>query len=320
MSARTPIDGALRRYLDDLAAALGPPVPLSDAERVASLRAVMPRALAGRQSIPGLPNAVQMREVALAPGLAGRLYLPGGTGGSRPVLVYLHGGGWVVGSTATHDPFCRLLSAAADLIVVSVDYRLAPEHRYPAAVEDTLSAVNWAHTHADDWGGAADRLALGGDSAGANLAAVATNLLCGGGLARYLRGQLLLYPATDDPEPGQPSYAQNATGYGLEADAMRWFWRQYAPDAESSDTALFPLRDPRLPTLPPTLIATAEYDVLRDDGLAYADKLAAAGVAVTRLHAPDMHHNFPVHPGTVARFPQCQAALQAFAGWLRATL
>lgn len=319
MTERTPMDGALRQYLDELALAAGP-AAISDAERVAQLRLIMPRALASRAAIPGLPNAVEMREVEIAPGLGARLYLPAVVPVARPVLVYLHGGGWVVGSTATHDPFCRLLSAAANIILLSVDYRLAPEHRYPAALEDTLSAVHWTARHARDWGGDPARLALGGDSAGANLAAVAVNRLCGSGGGEALRAQLLLYPATDCPDPGQPSYQQNATGNGLEAAGMRWFWNQYAPDAQSANQDLFPLRAPRLPQLPATLVATAEYDVLRDDGLAYADKLSAAGVAVTRIHAADMHHNFPVHPGTVGRFPQCQAALAEIAAWLRTVL
>ena len=116
------------------------------------------------------------------------------------------------------------------------------------------------------------------------------------------------------------SYIENATGYGLEANIMRWFWQQYAPGVSPADPDVSPLQLHNLPALPPTLVTTAEYDVLRDEGLAYAQKLEAAGVAVTHLHAPDMHHNFPVHPGTVTRFPQCDAALAGIAGWLRTTL
>jgi acetyl esterase len=135
-----------------------------------------------------------------------------------------------------------------------------------------------------------------------------------------LRALLLLYPITDSPGAGHGSYLENATGYGLEANMMRWYWQQYAPRVSPDDPDVSPLQLHKLPALPPTLLATAEYDVLRDEGLAYARKLEEAGVVVTRLHSPDMHHNFPVHPGTVARFPQGDAALAHIAGWLRATL
>src|SRR5262249_32933772 len=140
-------------------------------------RTLMVQALESRGSIPGLPNGVKTRDVALSEALTGRLYTPSRASAPLPALVYLHGGGWVVGSIATHDPFCGLVSDAAGVIVASVEYRLAPEYPYPAAVEDTLTAVRWAAEHAGDWGGDPARLALGGDSAGANLAAVAANRL-----------------------------------------------------------------------------------------------------------------------------------------------
>lgn len=282
-------------------------------------RELMVRALKSRASIPGLPNVVQTRDVAITEALTGRLYTPH-VAGPLPVLVYLHGGGWVAGSVATHDPFCRLLSEAGEVIVVSVEYRLAPEHRYPAALEDTIAAAHWAADHAAEWGGDAERLALGGDSAGANLAAVAANRLCATAVVPTLGALLLIHPVADYPNAQHLSYTENATGYGLEANLMRWFWEQYAPGISANDPDASPLQLKSLPPLPPTLVATAEYDVLRDEGIAYAAKLESAGVAVTHLHAPDMHHNFPVHPGTVARFPQCDAALAGIAGWLRATL
>jgi acetyl esterase len=320
MRERKPIDQALRRFLDEQAAALGPAAEITDEARTRMLRERMVRALQSRTSIPGLPNQVETRQVEIATGLLANLYTPPGAEGPLPVLVYLHGGGWVAGSVATHDPFCRLLSGAAEVIVASVEYRMAPEHPYPAAVEDTLAAAQWADQHAGEWGGDATRLALGGDSAGANLAAVVANRRCARAQAHPLRALLLLYPVADSPQAGHASYLENATGYGLEANLMRWFWQQYAPGVAPGDPDVSPLQLHKLPALPPTLVATAEYDVLRDEGLAYAQKLVAAGVAVTHLHAPDMHHNFPLHPGTVARFPQCDAALTQIAGWLRATL
>ena len=320
MRERKPIDQALRRFLDEQAAAFGVPVEMTDAARAQMLRQRMVRALESRTSIPGLPNQVEMHEMEIASGLRARLYIPPRPEGPLPMLVYLHGGGWVAGSVATHDPFCRLLSGAAEVVIASIEYRMAPEHPYPAAVDDTLTAVQWAYKHAGEWGGDANRLALGGDSAGANLAAVVANRLCATAGERPLRALLLLYPVTDSPQAGHPSYVENATGYGLEANTMRWLWQQYAPGVSPSDPDMSPLQLHKLPVLPPTLVTTAEYDVLRDEGLAYVQKLSGAGVAVTHLHAPDMHHNFPVHPGTVARFPQCDAALTHMATWLRATL
>jgi acetyl esterase len=320
MRERKPIDQALRRFLDEQAAALGAPAEMTDEARTRMLRQRMARALESRTSIPGLPNQVEMRPVEIASGLFARVYTPPRAEGPLPVLVYLHGGGWVAGSVATHDPFCRLLGGAAEVIIASIEYRMAPEHPYPAAVDDTLTAVQWADQHAEQWGGDVTRLALGGDSAGANLAAVAANRLFATAGKHPLRALLLLYPVTDSPQAGHPSYVENATGYGLEANIMCWFWQQYAPGVSPADPDVSPLQLHKLPALPPTLVTTAEYDVLRDEGLAYAQKLEVAGVAVTRLHAPDMHHNFPVHPGTVARFPQCDAALAQIAGWLRVTL
>ena len=320
MRERKPIDAALRLFLDEQAVALGPPVEMTDEARTRMVRERMVRALESRAFIPGLPNEVKTHEVNIAAGLAARLYLPSSAAQPLPVLVYLHGGGWVAGSVASHDPFCRLLSQAAGVIVASVEFRCAPEHPYPAAIEDTLAAVRWAAQHAAAWGGDATRLAIGGDSAGANLAAVAANRLCATAEGKALRGLLLLYPVTDSPQAGYLSYTENATGYGLEANAMRWFWQQYAPGVSPNDPDASPMQLQKPPSLPPVFVATAEYDVLRDEGLAYAEKLQAAGVNVTRLHAPDMHHNFPVHPATVARFPQSDEALSQFAGWLRETM
>ncbi len=308
MSQVPPMDPALRRFLDESASA-GPPATAAEA------RDRMVRALASRASIPGLPDDAVAREIELRPGLAARLYTP--PRAAAAVLVYFHGGGWVAGSLATHDPFCRLLCAQAGVLVLAVDYRLAPEHPYPAAVEDALAATDWAFAHAAELGAA--RVALGGDSAGGNLAAVAANRTAA--LQREkLAALLLLYPVTDHYAGGHASYRENAVCCGLTAEGMRWFWDQYAPGVDPRDPAVSPLHCEPLPALPPTLVATAGYDVLRDEGLRYADRLEATGIAVTRLHAADMHHDFPVSPGTVERFPQCSATLAAVAAWLRATL
>ena len=321
MPERQALNPDLRLLLDEQAAAAPDPSTLSEAERVTMARAGMPQALAQRDAIPGLPNSVLTRDLTVAHDRPARLYTPAAGQLPRPLLVYLHGGGWVAGSLATHDPFCRLLSQAAEVAILSVDYRQPPEHRFPAALEDAVAAIHWAAAHPDELGIDPHRIAVGGDSAGGNLAAAAANRLASQPNAPGLRGQLLLYPVTDHPSANHPSYQENATGYGLTGDAMRWFWQQYAPDMDPHNPELSPLRHPSLPTsLPPALVTTAEYDVLRDEGLAYADKLRAGGVAVTHLHAPDMHHNFPVSPATVARFPQSLETLNHIAGWLRATL
>ena len=320
MRDRRPMNPALRRYLDELAAAQ-PPRPPGHRARAGARRgrAGMEAAARSRAAIPGLPNDVTATDIEIGPGLGARLYRAPAAVGAPPLMVYLHGGGWVVGSLATHDPFCRLLCAACGVAILSVDYRLAPEHPLPAALDDAAVALRWvqqkAAAHAID----TSRLALGGDSAGANIAAVTAHRAAAQGTPS-LRALMLLYPVTDHPQAGHASYVENATGNGLEAGLMRWFWSQYAPGVAPDDPAASPLHDPAVDALPPTLVATAEYDPLRDEGIAYARHLERAGVQVTHLHAPDMHHNFPVHPGTVARFPQCDQALDAIAAWLRATL
>ena len=319
MRDRKPIDPALRNFLDSLA-----PVPIQpnagNLELARLRRLLMLQALASRNAIPGLPNQVTTQHLAISSELTGRLYTPPEAASPLPVLVYAHGGGWVCGSVETHDPFCRLLCEASGILILSIEFRLAPEHPFPAAPDDMLAAYRWTHAHARSFGGNPEKLLLGGDSAGANLAAITANTLCSTREATPPAALLLLYPVMDHPSARHPSYTENASGYGLSAELMTWFWNQYASHVSPADPRISPLRLPDLPAFPPTLVATAEYDPLRDEGIAYAENLAKAGIAVTHLHAPDMHHNFPVHPGTVARFPQSIAALEEFAAWLRTTL
>ena len=321
MTVRKPIDPDLRIFLDQQARASPGP-----AGSPAEARARMVRQLESRDRIPGLPNGVEAKDHWLGEvagqGLQVRVYTPPPSPARRPapVLVYLHGGGWAAGSIETHDPFCRLLAALAGISIVSVDYRLAPESPYPAALEDARQAVLWTAAHAGEWGSEPSLLALGGDSAGGNLAAVLANRLAIERDAPKLRALALLYPVTDHYSGLHASYAENGVGYGLEATTMRWYWDLYAGGVSPDDPGVSPLRMPLLPPLPPTLVATAEYDVLRDEGVAYARKLAQAGVTVRHIHAPDLTHNFAVGPGTVARFPQSDRALGQIAAWLRGAL
>ncbi len=315
---RKPLDSALKRYLDEIAAPAPAvrPAPESPANR----RAVMNRALESRTSIPGLPNRVETRDHTITALRTARLYTPPDAATPLPVLLYMHGGGWVVGSIETHDPFCRLLCEAACIQILSIDFRLAPEYPFPAALNDTLAAWHWLVEHGNEIGGDPQRLAVGGDSAGANLAAVTANRLSAAADAVQPSAQLLLFPVTDHPSAGHASYTECANGCGLDASVMSWFWDQYFPGVWAADPNVSPMRLEKVPTLPPTFVATAEHDPLRDEGIAYAEKLRVAGVAVTHTHYPDMHHNFPVHPGTVARFPQSIEALNHMADWLMKTL
>src|SRR6185437_1787673 len=169
------------------------------------------------------------------------------------------------------------------------------------------------------FGGDARRLVLGGDSAGANLAAVAANRICAQKAVERPAAVMLLYPVVDHPSAGHASYRERGTGCGLDASRMVWFWDLYAAGVSPENPEISPLRIDVLPALPPLLVATAEYDPLRDEGVKYAKKLRTGGNAVMHMHASDMHHNFPVHPGTVMRFPQSVNALKEFAAWLKAT-
>ncbi|MFB6196256.1 MAG: alpha/beta hydrolase [Haloplanus sp.] len=235
--------------------------------------------------------------------LAVRTYTPRGeapeTSGedaaALPVLVYFHGGGWVRGDLDTHDGLCRLLAAAADCVVVSVDYRRAPEHRFPAAVHDAYAATAWAADHADVVGGDPDRVAVGGDSAGGNLAAAVTLLARERG-GPAIDHQVLLYPVTDYAFDTD-SYAENAEGYLLSLASMRWYWERYLGDEmDGAHPYASPLRARDLSNLPSATVVTAGYDPLRDEGAAYADRLREAGVSVTHANYPGMVHVFASFP------------------------
>lgn len=232
-----------------------------------------------------------------APGPAGNIKLrwyrgAGAIGSARlPALVYYHGGGWVVGDLDTHDGVCRSLANAARCIVVAVDYRLAPEHRFPAAVEDCAAVTRWVIENADRLGIDARRVAVGGDSAGGNLAAVMA-LLSRDRTLPPVCFQLLIYPATDLLTTS-PAYQRITGELPLTATTSRWFRDHYVPAREDMlDWRASPLRAPDLSGVAPAFVLTASYDPLCDEGEAYAHRLEQEGVRVTRLHFADQIHGF----------------------------
>ena len=232
-----------------------------------------------------------------------------------PGLVFYHGGGFVIGDLDTHDDLCRCLANGSGCRVVSVGYRLAPEHPFPAAVEDAYASAQWVSDHAPDFG-IAGEIAVGGDSAGGNLAAVVCQLAKASGPA--IAFQLLIYPVTQLGQAEMPSMRENAKGYFLERESMDWFTRMYCPDAaHRSDPRLSPLLAKDLTGLPPAYIVTAGFDPLRDEGKAYADKLDAAGVPVTHVNYPGMIHGFFSLRGLI---PKAREAVAAAAAALKAGL
>lgn len=269
----------------------------------------------------GVKSAVAVgavRDLAIdGPGgpLPVRVYTPVGVG-PHPVLVFFHGSGFVVLGLDSHDDLCRRLCVGASCVVVSVDYRLAPEHKFPAAPDDCLAATWWAVSHALEFGGDASRVALAGDSAGACLAAVtALRLRDQGGPA--LRAQLLFYPVTDYPSVLPESYRTYSTGYGLTSAGTLWFWDQYLPHADAgAHPHASPLRAQSLAGLPAAYVVVAEYDVLRDEGDAYARRLQAAGIATVSRCASGMNHGFLKYAASI---PEAAAAISGACDWLSTT-
>ncbi|HEX9549421.1 MAG TPA: alpha/beta hydrolase fold domain-containing protein, partial [Acidimicrobiales bacterium] len=278
-------DGVIRRLQPDVAMVLDAmaalELPPIESMAVEDARAFMK---ASSAVLPPGPEVGQIIDSVL-PGPAGpieyRLYRPASRG-PHPIVAYFHGGGWVLGDLDSDDPICRDLCVRSDTIIVSVNYRHAPEARFPAAADDGFAAVRWIAANAAELGGIPGQLAVTGWSAGGNLAAVVSQLSRDAGEPAIL-GQVLLTPVTDC-DMGRGSYEENAEGYALTAAAMKWFWDHYADPADRGDPKASPLRGD-LSNLPPALIVTAEFDPLRDEGAAYAEALAAAGVPVRHLSA-----------------------------------
>ncbi|GAB3684992.1 alpha/beta hydrolase [Salinisphaera aquimarina] len=273
-----PLDPQAREFLQRLDAMGGPPIhELSPTE----LRATLASISGGTPE----PVAAQTEHVATGPNgdIPLRVYTPAGHG-PFPALIYFHGGGWVAGNLDSVETACTILANRASAVVISVDYRLAPEHPFPAPVLDCHAATRWVAEHAADLNIDAARIAVGGDSAGGNIAAVVAILARDHG-GPNIAFQLLFYPATDH-DAQTASCRDNGEGYYLTTELMRWFWNHYLGDGDGRDPRASPLRIEDATNLPPAFIITAEFDPLRDEGEAYADLLSAAGNAVT-LHRYD---------------------------------
>lgn len=293
------IDPEARAYLE-ATAALGLP-PIWEQSPEEARRVVIRR----YPELAGTPEEVARVEDRALPGPTGpipiRAYTPASAGsGPLPALLFFHGGGWVTGNLDTHDGACRGLANRSGCLVVAVDFRCAPEHRFPAAVEDSWATVGWLAEHGPEIGADPSRLAVSGDSAGGNLAAVmALRSRDRGGPP--LAAQLLVYPVLDYNLETR-SYLANGTGYGLTREAMRWYWDQYlGEEGDAFSTDASPLRAADLSGLPPALVIVCELDPLLDEGRAYAAGLAAAGVHVEEIVEAGMIHGHLRMPAAISR-------------------
>jgi acetyl esterase/lipase len=311
-------DGVVRRVQPDVAfvlnlleAAALPPLETLPAE---DARAVMTAMQAERMPGPAVGEIVEGAIPSDAGPLPYRLYRPT-TPGPHPVIAYFHGGGWVLGDLDSDDPLCRDLCDRTGTVVVSVNYRHAPEHRFPAATDDAFAAVEWIAANAIELGGIPGKLAVAGWSAGGNLAAVACQRARDADGPEIV-GQLLLNPVTDS-DWGRPSYQENGEGYLLTTALMRWFWDQYADPADRASSIAAPLAGD-LRGLPPAVVMTADFDPLRDEGIAYVDALAAAGVPAWHVRARGHTHTSVtmvdvVRSGAAVRAEFAEHARQLFA-------
>ena len=281
------LDEASRQLVAQLQQQDGPPFETLPIE---ALRAAMDAMAATDSPGPAIARVADFSAPLPHAAIAVRLYHPR-PGERLPVLVYYHGGGWVSWNVAAFDPVCRRLSDAGRCAVIAVEYRLAPEHPYPAAVDDAYAVLGWIREQAESLGIDPERMGVAGDSAGGNLSAVVAQLA----RARHgppIRFQGLIYPVTD-ATMSQPSYAEHATGATLTAAVMQHFIGSYLPaDVDRRQPMISPLFATDLAGLPPALVIIAEYDPLRDEGLAYARRLQEAGVAVQVEHFANSMHGF----------------------------
>ena len=281
--------------LDPQAKAMLSQIPLMTDEVVLALTPpVLRQAMAAMPGSTGPVADVARVENRTLPGPAGeipvRIYAPSDAR-RLPAIVYFHGGGFVIGSLETHDGTCRSLANASGCMVVSVDYRLAPEHKFPAGPEDCYAAARWVVEKGAEIGADPARVAIGGDSAGGNLTAVVA-LMARDRRGPAFRHQLLVYPVTNH-DFSTASYAENKQGYLLSLEMMRWFWNHYLERPEDgANPYASPLRAQSLAGLPPAHVITAEFDPLRDEGEALAARLKQAGVATTHTRYDGMIHGF----------------------------
>lgn len=264
-----------------------------------------------------VPAGVTIEDKTIAgPGgdLAIRIYQPGGGAGTKPVLIYYHGGGWVVGGLDEYQGVCSNLAAKSGCVVVAVDYRLAPEHKFPAAVDDCYAVLEWVAVNAGDIGADAARIAVAGDSAGGSLATVIA-LLARDNDGPEISYQALIYPAVGLDASQFDSYKENGEGYFLTLASMAYFGKHYQPDPR--DMRGSPLNVGDVSGLPPATVIVAGYDPLRDEGKAYADKLMAAGVPTVLTEYTGMIHGFISMSGVLDGGKQ---ALNQVAGVVREAL
>lgn len=301
------LDPDIRRLLDTIFAV----APGAGAPDVAQLRTAAEEA---PKLLGGVPQPLASVQDARVPGPAGsiaaRCYRPAAAS-PLPLVLYAHGGGWVTGSLDSHDRVCRLLAQRLPAVLVAVDYRCAPEHVFPAALDDFEAAWRWARAQALALGADGVCFAVAGDSSGGNLAAALSLRLRAARLAQP-ELQLLLYPALD-ARCSRASYREFDAGYNLTAVQMAWYWNVYRAGADADNPELSPLAASDLSRLAPAVVAVAEADVLRDDGLDYARRLAEAGVRVRIVKCPGMIHGFLRWTGAVAAASDCIDAISAAA-------
>jgi acetyl esterase len=281
------LDPEIQPIVDLMEAAPGPPahlVPIAQARAAHDLETA-------EMSGPG-EEVAEVREVSV-PGPGGpirvRLYRPLDDR-PLPLVAYLHGGGWVMGTIDAFDPLCRALANASGALIASIDYRLAPEHPFPAAPDDARAAVRWLAANAEELGADPARLGIAGDSAGGNIAAVTARRLRDEG-GPPLRFQALIYPACDSALD-TPSYRENGSGFGLDPESVKRYWQLYLDGADGRQPDASPLQAPDLAGLPPAFVLTVHHDVLRDEGESYARALEAAGVPVTLRRYDGAVHGF----------------------------
>jgi len=304
------LDPLLKAFLDQLSAQPAPKMwevtPVQAREALAAMMDMV-----GPKNIP-IGKVVNL-VIPRADGgeIAARAYTPVAAGGEPlPALIFFHGGGYVIGSVDTHDGLCRILANESGCRVISVEYRLAPEHKFPAAVDDAVAALAWIEKNAAELGVDANRLAVGGDSAGGGLAAVVAQIAKESGGPR-LGFQMLLFPVTQIGKE-TTSLREFAEGYFLETKTLQWFYDHYLPaGADREHPRVSPLNAKELSGLPPAYVMVAGFDPLHDEGVAYAQKLRDAGVSVTLADYPDMVHDFIYMQAVLPQAPEALAAAAA---------